>query len=69
MIHPVKGKFLYDRVQGPEPPSPLMGEGWDEGDEGSSSTPTPTLTHHRRGGILSRVKSNHALDPSPSRRG
>jgi len=31
----LKAKFLYDRVQNSEPPSPLMGEGWDEGGEGS----------------------------------
>jgi len=30
----LKAKFLYDRVQNSEPPSPLIREGWDGGDEG-----------------------------------
>ncbi len=30
----LRGSFSCDRVQDPEPPSPLRGEGWDEGDKG-----------------------------------
>ena len=42
-----------DRVNNPEPPSPLRGEGWDEGDKGSSSsTPTLTLPPRRGRGLL-----------------
>ena len=44
-----------DRVNNPKPPSPLRGEGWDEGDEGYPlSTPTPA---YRQAGLPSPIVS------------
>jgi hypothetical protein len=50
----LQAKFLFcDRVNNPEPPSPLRGEGWDGGDKGFFlSTPTLTLPHRQGEGTV-----------------
>ena len=53
-----RGSSFCDRVQKPEPPSPLRGEGWDGGDKVFIVHPHPDPPPSTEGeGILGRVKS------------